>query len=317
MLIWLGKSLRPVATTAAYLAATSGWISGSGLDSANTMPSGAIVAINSSGTTPAGKPEEHVGALERLDHAAGDAVGVGAACEVGLDRVQIFAVPMQDAARVEHRHIRDTGGQQDVRAGHTRGADTGDHHAQRGHVAVEHLRRTQHRREHDDRGAVLVVVHHRAVERLDEAPFDLEAARRRDVLEVDGAERRPQPDQGLDDLVGILGVQHDRDRVEVAEGLEQPALALHHGQRRRRADVTEAEHGAAVADDGHQPVGPGVAGGQRVVGRDRPTDLCHARRIGDGKGALGVQRSLQLDGELACYVGLENLFVGHHDLRVF
>src|SRR5579875_3816449 len=30
LLIWFGKSLRPVATTAAYLAATSGWISGFG-----------------------------------------------------------------------------------------------------------------------------------------------------------------------------------------------------------------------------------------------------------------------------------------------
>src|SRR5262249_14879991 len=52
LLIWLRKSLRPVATTAACLAASSGWISGSGLDSANTMPLGAIVAISSSGTIP-------------------------------------------------------------------------------------------------------------------------------------------------------------------------------------------------------------------------------------------------------------------------
>ena len=79
------------------------------------------------------------------------------------------------------------------------------------------------RGEHDDRGAVLVVVHDRAVQRLDEAPLDLEAARRRDVLEVHRTERRPKPHQGLDDLVGILGVQHDRDRVQAAERLEQRA----------------------------------------------------------------------------------------------
>ncbi|MCV7082416.1 hypothetical protein H7H37_15460, partial [Mycolicibacterium insubricum] len=52
----MGKSLRPVATTAAVRRATSGWISGSGLDSANTMDSGAMVAIRSSGTTPAETP---------------------------------------------------------------------------------------------------------------------------------------------------------------------------------------------------------------------------------------------------------------------
>src|SRR6476661_8429456 len=37
LLIWLGKSLRPVATTAAYLEATSGSTSGSGLDRAKTI----------------------------------------------------------------------------------------------------------------------------------------------------------------------------------------------------------------------------------------------------------------------------------------
>ena len=122
------------------------------------------------------------------------------------------------------------------------------------------------------------------------ASFDLEAARRGDVLEVDRAERRPQPHQGLDDLVGILGVQHDRDRVQAGERLEQRALALHHRQRRRGADVTQAEHRAAVADHGHHPVRPGVAGGQGVVGGDRAADLCDARGVGDRQRALGVQR---------------------------
>src|SRR5699024_7720748 len=44
LLIWLQTSLRPVATTLAYWAATSGVISGCGLDSANTTGSAAIVA---------------------------------------------------------------------------------------------------------------------------------------------------------------------------------------------------------------------------------------------------------------------------------
>ena len=44
LLIWLGKSLRPVATTVACLAASIGWISGSGLARANTMASSVIVA---------------------------------------------------------------------------------------------------------------------------------------------------------------------------------------------------------------------------------------------------------------------------------
>ena len=58
LLIWFGKSLRPVATIAAYRLATSGWISGSGLEQANTTPPGAIAAIDSSATFPADNPRK-------------------------------------------------------------------------------------------------------------------------------------------------------------------------------------------------------------------------------------------------------------------
>ena len=53
-----------------------------------------------------------------------------------------------------------------------------------------------------------------------------------------------------DDLVGVLGVQADRERVDAAELLEEHRLALHHRHRGLGADVAEAEHGAAVGDDG-------------------------------------------------------------------
>ena len=56
LLIWFGKSLRPVATIAAYRLATSGWISGSGFEQANTTPPGVMLAIASSGTLPAESP---------------------------------------------------------------------------------------------------------------------------------------------------------------------------------------------------------------------------------------------------------------------
>src|SRR4029079_3772866 len=56
LLIWLGKSERPVATTAAYLDATSGCTSGSGLASAKMIDDGAIRAISASGTCPPDTP---------------------------------------------------------------------------------------------------------------------------------------------------------------------------------------------------------------------------------------------------------------------
>ena len=52
LLIWFGKSLRPVATTAAYRRATSGCTSGSGLARPKTIASGAIAASAASGTVP-------------------------------------------------------------------------------------------------------------------------------------------------------------------------------------------------------------------------------------------------------------------------
>ena len=56
LLIWLARSLRPVATTAAYFAAMSGSTSGVGLASENTMQFGAIEAMADSGTVPPESP---------------------------------------------------------------------------------------------------------------------------------------------------------------------------------------------------------------------------------------------------------------------
>ena len=116
-------------------------------------------------------------------------------------------------------------------------------------VLADHPQRVQQRRQHDDRGAVLVVVEDRDVERLLQPPLDLEAARRRDVLEVDAAERRRDALDDPHDLVDVGRVQAQREGVDAGELLEQHRLALHHRHRRLRADVAEPEHGGAVGDD--------------------------------------------------------------------
>jgi hypothetical protein len=58
-----------------------------------------------------------------------------------------------------------------------------------------------------------------------------------------------RPDEG-GDLVEVRGVKAQREGIDAGELLEQHRLALHHGQRRRRAYVTEAEDGGAVGHDG-------------------------------------------------------------------
>ena len=135
-------------------------------------------------------------------------------------------------------------------------------------VAVGDLEGVGERGEGDHGGAVLVVVEDRDVEPLLEAVLDLEATRRRDVLEVDAAEARREPDDGLDDLVDVGGREADRYAVDAAELLEEDGLALHHRHRRGRADVAETEHRRAVTDDGDRVGHPGVVLGQ-AAGRPR------------------------------------------------
>ncbi|MCO5595358.1 hypothetical protein L7F22_049400 [Adiantum nelumboides] len=256
------------------------------------------------GQRGAGEPDEHVRTGQGLGDPAGDPARVGDGGEIGLHPA---APGVDDAARVEQHDVRGTRGQQDACAGDARRAGPGDHDAQVRQRAALHPAGAVEGGEQHDGGAVLVVVHDRAVQRLDQAALQLEAARRGDVLEVDRAEGRAQPDQGLHDLVDVGGVEHERDRVEPGEGLEQRRLALHHRQRRARADVAEAEHRGAVADDGDQPVRPGVAGGERGVGGDRSADVGDTGGVGDGEVAGVAQRGGQAGAELAALVRAEDL----------
>ncbi len=96
---------------------------------------------------------------------------------------------------------------------------------------------------------MLVVVEDRDVELVLQPLLDLKAARRGDVLEVDPAERRRDQLDRSHDLIGVLGVQADRERVDARELLEQAALPSITGIAAARADVAETEHRGAVGDD--------------------------------------------------------------------
>ena len=148
---------------------------------------------------------------------------------------------------VDH-DVLDAGGEHERDDRTAGGAGTRDDGADRGEVLADHAQGVGERGEHDDRGAVLVVVEDRDVEGLAQPSLDLEASRRRDVLEVDAPEAGCDQLDGADDLVGVLGVQADRPGVDVGEPLEQRRLALHHRQRRARADVAQAEHRRPVGD---------------------------------------------------------------------
>ena len=71
---------------------------------------------------------------------------------------------------------------------------------------------------------MLIVVHHRDIEFFDQPPFNLEAARRADVLEIDAAEDRRDPFDRRDDFVDVFGVQANWECVDSGELPEEHTL---------------------------------------------------------------------------------------------
>ena len=88
----------------------------------------------------------------------------------------------------------------------------------------------------------------------------------------------------VDELVDVLGVDLEVDRIDVGEALEEHRLAFHHRLRGERAEIAEAEDRGAVGDDGDQVAARRVVeGGVRILG-DR---LAPARRRPANRRATG------------------------------
>ena len=73
-----------------------------------------------------------------------------------------------------------------------------------------------------------------------------------DILQVDAAEARGKPGDGLYDLFRILGIQADGDGVDATELFKQHGLAFHHRHGCMGADVSEPKYGASVGDHGNE-----------------------------------------------------------------
>ena len=194
-------------------------------------------------------------------------------------------------------------------------ADAGDDDTHVFDLLVHDLQRVDERGEDDDRGAVLVVVEDGDVELGAQALFDLEAAGRGDVLQVDATVGGGDGLDDRDDLFGVLGVQDDRPRIHAAELLEQDSLALHDGQGGLGADIAQAQHSGAVGDDRNRV---GLHGQQvGLLGHvvDGGAHAGHAGRVGAREVVAVTQRHLGVDFHLAADVAHEGLVgdrVGGH-----
>ena len=166
-------------------------------------------------------------------------------------------------------------------------------------VAAGQMQRVDQARRRDDRGAVLVVVEHRDVEQLLQPLLDDEALRRLDVFEVDAAPALAEIADRVDELVRVLGVHFEIDRVDVGEALEQHRLAFHHGLGGERAAIAEAEDRGAVGDDGNEIAFDGVVVGLALILRDGEHRHRDAGRIGEREIALRRHRLGGDDFELS------------------
>ncbi len=143
--------------------------------------------------------------------------------------------------------------------GGTGGTGPGNDDLGRAQVPIRRLRRVDEPCKGDDGGGVLVVVHHGNRELVLQPPLDLVAAGCGNILQVDRGKGGGNRLHRRNHLFGILSVEHDRKRVDSGQRLKEQRLPFHHRQRALRPDVTQAQHGRPVGDDGHG------APGQRVL----------------------------------------------------
>src|SRR5262249_17110437 len=189
--------------TRTYRSASSGWISGVGFAIANTMGSRAMRLRSRTLRIPGTlRPMKTSAPSTASPRPPGGRVGVRAGGHRALheihpqrprpvdDAVLVDADDVAHAARLENLDRR--------RSGRT---DTGDHDPDPADGLTDQAERIEDRGEDDHRRPVLIVVEHRDVEFLAQALLDLEAARGRDVLQVDPAERGRDELDALDDLV--------------------------------------------------------------------------------------------------------------------
>ena len=137
---------------------------------------------------------------------------------------------------------------------------------------------------------MLVIVHDRDVQHLVEASLDLEALRRLDVLQLDGAESGRDDRDGANNLLGVLARQQDGHAVDTDQRIEQDRLALHHRHAGHRPDVAQAQDGRAVGHDGHGVSDRGVLVLQLWRLLDQLAHLGHARRVDLAQSRQTVER---------------------------
>ena len=144
-----------------------------------------------------------------------------------------------------------------------------------------------------DRSAVLVIVEDRDVHDLFQFVFDVIAFRGRDIFEVDAGEVLFQQFDGVDEFLRILGVQSDRDRIDLSESLVQCGFAFHDRHSSSCSDIAHAENTGAIGNDGYDIASPGQFQGQVFIVFDREARSGYTRGVYDREVVIAFDSSIQ------------------------
>ena len=251
-----------------------------------------------------GEADEHVGALHGVGNAPLHLPRVRHFCQLSLVGVHA-ALParVQGSGPVAHDDVPNTRGEEDLRDRRACGTRADHHDLELFEVPLQEPGNIDERGQGDHGGAVLVIVEHGDVEQFSEPAFNRKAVRRGKILQVDAAEGWGKIFHRHDDLVHVLGGEHDRESIDAAELLEDHGLAFHHRQRSIGTDIAEAQDRGAVGHDGHGIAFHGIAVGMLRMLMDVHADPRHARSVDLGQIVPVAHRQLVPDLDLASFVG--------------
>ena len=88
------------------------------------------------------------------------------------------------------------------------------------------------------------------------------------------------PDLYRTNLFRILGFERNRKRVHIGKFFKQNTFAFHHRQASFRANITQAQHGAAIGYHCDQIIFPRQGIYFFWIVHNRPARFGHARSIG-------------------------------------
>ena len=211
-----------------------------------------------------GETDEDVGALQHLGQAAAAARGSSPWRDRPSPSSCARAGTCRAHRRGRRRRVAHPGPGEQAGDADPGDAGAGDDDLDVLELLADDLQRVDETAQDEDRRAVVLVGEDRDVRAVLQVVGDGEGARRRDVVEADGAEGRGERETGLHDPVRVRGSQGEREGVDPGEGLEDDALGFFEGDGGFRWARFPAEDIGAVGEDGD-----GVAATGEIERRQR------------------------------------------------